>query len=103
MSFCFKAYKNADELYKKGTHTLTSLERPVGVIDAEDDFEQRAVIDMTTVSGVTFGDVEKDFARQGEVSVLQNKAQLRAQNLMRSDAGSQLLNDVRPSIITPGH
>lgn len=104
LSFAFKAHKNASELHAKGQRMLISLERPIGVIDAEDDYDQKASIDMNTVAAVSMGDVEKELERQGEVGILQAKAQMRAQSLANSDAGLRMLSENnKPSTILKGH
>lgn len=86
LSLSYKAFKSADETYKKAMNG-------VGTIVFEDDYEQRASVDMSTVAAVSFGDIEKDFDRQGAVQILQHKAQLRSQVNAQNDKGLALLSD----------
>lgn len=96
LSLCFKAYKNADETRKRGYDVLGDS----SILKVEDDYDQHAAIDMSTVACISIGDLEKDLERQGEVSLLQAKAQMRAQNLASSDAGLNILRTGgKPSII----
>lgn len=97
LSFSFKAYKNADQLYKKGQSLAEER------LLAEDDYGQMASIDMSTVSAISFGDIEKDLDRQGELSILQTKSQMRTQIAGKNDAhirmlGTQL-NGSQPTIV----
>lgn len=99
LSFTFKAFKNAEEAFKKGKAAISSQSN--SVVELQDDYEQFAVIDMETVSAVNFANIEVDMNRQGEVSIIQNKAQLRAQNLANNDASLHMLSSAnRPSIIS---
>lgn len=93
LTFVFKAFKNADELYKKGLSLIKTMES----LECEDDYETRGVIDMSSISAVTFGDYEKDMNKNGEMQIIQAKSQLRTQSLAKSDVGLQMAS----SLINP--
>lgn len=88
LSLSFKNFKNADEARKKGFYALGTSEQ----IEITDDYEQHVKIDMGTVASVTMGDIEKDLDRQGEISLIQAKAQLRSQVNAKNDKGLAMLS-----------
>jgi len=93
LSLSFKAFKNADDLRRKATSLLGTT----GNFECCDDYDQVASVDMGTVAAVSMGDIEKDLDRQGELGILQSKAQMRAQVSANNDKGlSMLANAVRP-------
>jgi len=85
-SFYFKAFKKADETYKRA---LSSPDSPL-VID--DDFGGRASFLFTEIAAMSFTDIEEDMKRNGEMQVIQHKAQLRTQQLAKADPQLQLMN-----------
>jgi hypothetical protein len=87
-SFYFKAFKNADEYYRKAK--LYKL--GVGDIDIEDDFGSKGDFLLDHIAGVSFTDIEEDMKRQGELEIAKHKAQLRTQQLAKGDPQIQLMN-----------
>lgn len=83
LGFTFKAFKNAEDLYTK----LTVFEDKYVI---EDDYGLQAQIYGDDVAGFTFLDMAKEFDKQGEIALLQARAQAKAQNLARSDASLAL-------------
>lgn len=107
LSLSYKAHKNADEARNKVQKMLCNvLNSPISgenVMDISDDYDQICSVDMSTVSAVSMGDIEKDLDRQGEVGLLQTKAQLRAQTLANNDAGLRMLSGASKSPIIKGN
>lgn len=89
-SFYFKAFKNADELYKKSRTIIGS--NPATVLDVEDDFNARGGFDSVDLAGVSFTDIEEDMKRNGEMQLIQHKATLRTQQIAKGDPTLQLMN-----------
>lgn len=92
-SFYFKAFKNADDFYRKASDVSANL------IEVHDDFESRGWFDRKELMGVSFTDIEKEMDKQGQMQIIQAKATLRAQNLANNDAGLKLLNQTAASNI----
>lgn len=99
MSFVFKAYKAANDLFKKAQAQGGS-----GVIHIEDDFDSLAFVDMSCVACVSFVEVEKEMGKNGDLQILQEKANLKTQAKAKQDLGFQMLNDqaAQPEIMLPG-
>lgn len=91
LSFVFKTYKNADELFKKASASLR-----VGFIEAEDDFGGKCKIDMESVAGISLSEIEKEMDKRGEVSLLEVKAQTKFQN--RANSETKIL---QPKLVGP--
>lgn len=88
LTFVFKAYKNADDFYKKSSNALTeSL-----IIETEDDFETKAIVRMSDISSITFSEYAKDMEKNGDLQILQHKGQLKTQSKAKNDVGLQMLD-----------
>lgn len=96
VTFVFKGYKAADDLFKKGLRLINTD----SLLDEEDDYNLRSVIDMLSVASITFSDFEKDMDKNCEMALIQTKSQLKAQNLAKSDVGLQMLGRVANSSFT---
>lgn len=85
LTMIFKANKNAEDLYKK------SIDADGRFIDCEDDFGCKLRIDMKFVAAVTFSEYEKDLDKNGDLMIIQQKAQLKTQQKARTDVGLQIM------------
>ena len=94
LSFVFKAFKNADEAYKRAT--AVSIGKSIQI---EDDFGLKATIDMDSVAAITTNEVEKDMYKQGQLQILQAKADLKTQSEAKNDIGLQMLSRTTGGII----
>ena len=92
LSFVFKAHKNSDEAYKR------AVAEP-SFIEIEDDFGLKATIDMDSVAAITINEVEKDMYKQGQLQILQAKADLKTQSEAKNDIGLQMLSRSTGGII----
>lgn len=86
-SFYFKAFKNADECFRK---VFSSTE---AMIRIEDDFNARGTFLHDSISAVSFSDIEEDMKRNGEMQIIQHKATLRTQQLAKGDPTLAILNN----------
>lgn len=86
LSFMFKAFKAADDLYCKVQKCTTPK------IELEDEYDTKTSISMDCVAAVSVSDFSKDMDKNGEMSIIQHKSQLKAQNLAKNDVGLALLN-----------
>ena len=91
LTLVFKAYKNADEAYKKILNSTSKLE-------LEDDFETKIAIDMGDVAAVSISDYEKDMDKHGELQIIQHKSTLKMQNKAKNDVGLRLLDSAANSV-----
>lgn len=89
LSYTFKAYKSADDLFKRATASFKSDT----VIDIEDDFDFKSTMDMSIVACITFSDYAKEMKKNGEVQILQAKADLQTQAAGRNDIGLRMLGE----------
>lgn len=96
VTFVFKNYKDADDLFKVARKVINTDY----LLDEEDDYNLKSVIDMLSVASVTFSDFEKDMDKGCEMALIQTKSQLKAQNLAKSDVGLQMLGRVANSSFT---
>lgn len=94
LSFVFKAFKNADELYRKANSAL----KDGSIIDVEDDFETKGTIRMEDVAALTFSEYEKDMDKNGDLQIIQHKSQLKTQNKAKNDVGLRLLDGAANSL-----
>lgn len=81
--FYFKAFKNADEVYRSKRSDF---------LEVEDDYAARGHFIVSEIAGLSFTDIEEDMKRQGEVQVIQHKAQLRTQQIAKADPALQLMS-----------
>lgn len=88
LSFIFKAFKEADSVYKKALLSLKENE----IIEIEDDFETKAVIRMSDIAAITFSEYEKDMDKNGDLQIIQHKCQLKTQSKAKNDIGLQMLD-----------
>lgn len=84
IGFTFRTLESAQGLYDD----LTAAVRAVPGV--KDDFGLQATIHPEEIAGVTLLNMGSEFDRQGEIALLQAKSQVKAQNLMRSDASLTL-------------
>lgn len=84
LTAAFKAFKNADELYRKAINAT-------GFIEVEDDFGLMLRVDMREVCALTFSEYEKDMDKNMEFQFIQHKAQLKAQAKAKNDIGLHVL------------
>ncbi len=84
-SFYFKAFKKADELFKALSSNIPPL------MPFEDDYGAKGSFLFDQLAGISFTDIEEDMKRQGEMQVIQHKAQLRTQQLAKADPQLQLM------------
>lgn len=89
MTFVFKAFKNAEELYKRLNKALRSDE----IVEIEDDFGTMGIVRMADIAAISFSEYEKDMQRNGELGLIQHKEQLKAQKKAQSDLGLQILGN----------
>ena len=92
VTFIFKAFKNADQLYKKANTENLGL-----ALQAEDDYGLIGSIKMQDVSAVTFSEFAKEMDRNADMGLIQHKSNLKAQNTAKTDIGLQVLS--KPSAI----
>ena len=87
LNYVFKAYKNADEAYRR----LITPSAPSTTISIEDDYDARGVITIDQIAAVHFLDLNKDGDKNAELSLLMAKSQMKANNLARSDVGMNIM------------
>lgn len=63
-----------------------------GVMHNEDDFGSVLSVRGDSLSAASFTDVERDLDRNGQIQLLQHRAQLKTQNLASNDSQIKLLN-----------
>ncbi|MDE2020174.1 MAG: hypothetical protein KGJ13_07565 [Patescibacteria group bacterium] len=86
--FTFKGFKNADELLKKGHEYL---KKPMpnmmssAVVEVEDDFGCKAMVDMGSVNAVILNDIDAETKRGAQFEVQRQKEFAVA---MRTEAGN---------------
>lgn len=78
IGFTFKAFKAADDLLKKAT--VLMVRQAEGQLPPEeqvflptDDYDCRAAIDMSCVSGIAINDVDKETKRGAQYEVVRQK------------------------------
>lgn len=91
VSLVYKSYKSATDNFNKVQNSI-SESRPEEEMNIEDDYDTKACCRLSDISAVTFGDFTKDLNRNGEMAILQAKANIRTQQLASNDAGLKLLN-----------
>lgn len=94
LTFVFKHFKNADELYKKASLAL----KDESIIEAEDDFETRCIVRMGDIAAITFSEYEKDMDKNGDMQIIQHKCRLKTENKAKNDVGLRLLDSATPQI-----
>lgn len=97
LSFNFRHYKDAEDLFKKAkTETLAFLNKSPAAftsIEIVDDFDTKALIFLSDVSAITLTEYAKDMKKNGELQLLQAKADLQTQSSAKSDIGLRMLGD----------
>lgn len=88
LTFVFKAFKEADSVYKKALSAFASGE----IIEIEDDFGAKSAILMAEMGAVTFSEYEKDMDKNGDLQIIQHKSQLKTQSKAKNDIGLQMLD-----------
>lgn len=94
LTFVFKAHKSAEDLYKKSVAAINTDE----IIECIDDFDTKAIIRMSDIVAVTFSEYEKDMEKNGDLSIIQHKSQLKTQNKAKNDVGLRLLDSASNSL-----
>lgn len=89
LMFNYKAFKSADDLYKKAK----LLMRTDTVFEAEDDFEMKSCVDMSNIASVSFSEYEKEMKKNGEIQILQKKSDMNTMKLASQDFGLRALSD----------
>lgn len=87
----FKAFKNADEAYKKATSVDVT-----GAQEFTDDFGCRGVVDLTEVVSVVFNDMDSEFKKNAEFRIRQ-EMEIQAQARLQASTASKLIKPVPPS------
>lgn len=96
----FKNYKKADEIRKEisqakkeyeARNNLAILSDAKSNIVIEDDYGSIAELDLEEISGVILVDLHREFDRQGEVGIIQAKAQKRSQDNFRADPANKII------------
>lgn len=89
LSYTFKAHKKAEEFFKLAS---SNIKKDVSV-DIEDDFEMKSSIDMMAVASVSFSEYTKEMKKNGEIQLLQAKADIATQTQAKNDVGLRIAGD----------
>lgn len=99
MGFTFKAHKNAHDLVKQAEPLIGT---PGGIgkgLVIKDDFACIGKVDMAEVAAVVMNDLKEEFDKQGEVGLMQARAQAKAQQMAKSDHALRIIQPAN-SIVT---
>lgn len=78
-----------DRLHQAVKPPAGATSKPIVV---KDDYELEGFVLPEDIASVTFSDFNKDMEKNGDLSLAQAKAQVKAQNAARNDPGFAILN-----------
>lgn len=96
LMFTFKAHKAAEDLFKKGSSILGTEE----MIEVKDDYEMESKIDMGTIAAINKSDYHQEMKKNGDIQILQAKADAQTQSRAKQDIGLRIMNEAND--IIPG-
>lgn len=95
LAFHYKSYRDALDLYKKGTILLESdFSDPESYrLDITDHYEGKGFVMLADVSGILLSDIEMAYNIEGEKQILAAKAQIRTNATAKADPTLKLMSN----------